>query len=259
MPGRLNAIARSARGRACLGGFFWLAVLAAGGIRQIPSVARADAAAGSAAFERGDYVRAMAEWASAAQRGDSDAAFGLGMLYERGDGDLQQDYRQADRWYERAAEQGNIGAEYRLALIWSAGGENFPADLVEAYKWILLASENGLATDVKAELAAVLSQSERSEGERRAAAWKQAHVAGAGAPAPAPAQATPAAGSTTPSANVGAGALPPASGAAPVTTAKRGGGGCPGWPFPTLPCTEQFPALGGGAPAPAPAPQSTAR
>ena len=42
----------------------------------------------------------------------------------------------------------------------------------------------------------------------------------------------------------------------PGATAKTLGTGCPGWPFPTLPCTEQFPALP-GTPAPprAPSPQ----
>ena len=85
--------------------------------------ALADAAAGSAAFEKGDYVRAMAEWASAAERGDPDAEFGLGMLYERGDGAVRQSYKEADRWYQKAAEHDHVGAQYRLALIWSAGSD----------------------------------------------------------------------------------------------------------------------------------------
>ena len=87
--------------------------------------ALADAAAGSAAFEKGDYVRAMAEWASAAERGDPDAEFGLGMLYERGDGAVRQSYKEADRWYQKAAEHDHVGAQYRLALIWSAGSDGF--------------------------------------------------------------------------------------------------------------------------------------
>jgi tetratricopeptide (TPR) repeat protein len=196
----------------------------------------ADAAAGSAAFERGDYVRAMAEWASAAERGDPDAEFGLGMLYELGAGDLKQDYKEADRWYQKAAEHDNIGAQYRLALIRSAGGDDLPADLVEAYKWILLAAERGLATDVKAQLGEVLTRTQQAEAQKRAAAWKEAHAAKKAEPAGAPAPV-----STGP-------AIPPprSAGAAPTAAGKPGG--CPGWPFPTLPCTEQFPALG-GAPA----------
>ena len=139
--------------------------------------ALADAAAGSAAFEKGDYVRAMAEWASAAERGDPDAEFGLGMLYERGDGAVRQSYKEADRWYQKAAEHDHVGAQYRLALIWSAGSDGFPADLAEAYKWILLASERGLATEVKAQLEAIMDRAQQADGKKRAAKWKEERAA----------------------------------------------------------------------------------
>ena len=129
------------------------------------------------AFEKGDYVRAMAEWASAAERGDPDAEFGLGMLYERGDGAVRQSYKEADRWYQKAAEHDHVGAQYRLALIWSAGGDGFPADLAEAYKWILLASERGLATEVKAQLEAIMDRAQQAEGKKRAAKWKEERAA----------------------------------------------------------------------------------
>src|SRR3954463_6599029 len=141
------------------------------------SDALADAAAGSAAFEKGDYVRAMAEWASAAERGDPDAEFGLGMLYERGDGAVRQSYKEADRWYQKAAEHDHVGAQYRLALIWSAGSEGFPADPAEAYKWILLASERGLATEVKAQLEAIMDRAQQADGKKRAAKWQEERAA----------------------------------------------------------------------------------
>jgi tetratricopeptide (TPR) repeat protein len=218
--------------------------------------ARADAAAGSLAFERGDYVRAMAEWRSAAERDDPDAEFGLGMLYELGAGELRQNYKEADRWYQKAAEHDNIGAQYRLALIRSAGGDDLPADLVEAYKWILLASEKGLATDVKAQLGEVLNRAQQAEAQKRAAAWKEAQAAKKVETAAAPAPASV----PTPSGTAGPAIPPPRSAGTTTTTTTTGkSGGCPGWPFPTLPCTEQFPALpGAGAPAqraPAPAPE----
>lgn len=211
----------------------------------------ADAAAGNAAFEKGDYIRAMAEWTSAAERGDPDAEFGLGMLYERGDGAVTQSYKDADRWYEKAAEHDHIGAEYRLALIWSAGSDNFPADLVEAYKWIVLASERGLATDVKAQLEAVLTRSQQEEGRRRAAKWKEEQAARK-KPEPPPAATATAAVSGT-----AVPVLPPARTAPPPNATAGKSGGCPGWPFPTLPCTEQFPALPGTLPGAPPARAST--
>ncbi len=218
-------------------------------ILQAPlPMARADSAAGRAAFEKGDFVQAMAEWTSAAERGDSEAEFQLGMLHERGD--LKQDYKQAGHWYEKAAEQGHIGAEYRLAWIWGVGGDDFPADPAEAYKWILLASEKGLATDLKAQLEKVLDRNQQAEGQKRAAAWKEAHAAK---------QAEPAV-TAPPSGNAGSPPIPPPRGSGAATAATAKSGGCPGWPFPTLPCTEQFPALG-GAPAqrtPTPAPRPAA-
>src|ERR1700687_1291397 len=152
-----------------------VAVIALAIVQGVPS-AGADTAAGSAAFERADYVRARAEWASPAERGDPDAEFGLGMLYELGAGELKQDYKQADRWYQKAAEHDHIAALYRLALDWSVGSDDSPADLVEAYKWILLASEKGLATDVKAQLGEVLDRNQQAEAQKRAIAWKEAHA-----------------------------------------------------------------------------------
>jgi hypothetical protein len=169
----------------------------------------------------------MTEWQSAADHNDPDAEFGLGSLYELGAGDLKQDYKRADYWYTRAAEHGNVEAQYRLALIWAVGADDFAADLTNAYRWVLLAAESKgvwgtLAADLKSQLDKVTRVDERAEAERRAAAWKQARAA--------PKQ--------EPTASTTAILQPPAANKSGVT-------GCPGWPFPTLPCTEQFPALPG--------------
>ena len=197
------------------------------------SLAHGDAAAGRAAYEKGDYARAMSEWQSAADRGDADAEFGLGSLYELGAGDLRQDYKRADYWYQKAAAQDYAEADYRLALIWAAGGENFPADIAEAYKWVLLAVDSrgvwgSLAADLKLQLDKVTSPAQQAEGRKRAAAWKEAR--------------------NSTKDKFSAAATPPAS--ANGQPGKPGTTGCPGWPFPTLPCTEQFPALPGRAAAP---------
>ena len=107
-------------------GLCWLLIAATA------SAAIADVAAGREAFEKGDYQRAVLEWQNAADRGDGEAQFGMGSLYEIGAGELKQDYKRADYWYRKAAEQGNTEAQYRLALIWGAGGDGFPPDLIEA-------------------------------------------------------------------------------------------------------------------------------
>jgi hypothetical protein len=181
----------------------------------------------------------MAEWQAAADHNDPGAEFGLGSLYELGAGDLKQNYKQADYWYRKAADQGNTEAQYRLALIWAVGDNNFPADLAESYKWVLLALESkgvwgSLASDLRTQLDAVSSAGQRAEAQRRVADWKEARAPKkeetnvAVAPAVQP-PSSPNKGSTT---------------------------GCPGWPFPTLPCTEQFPAIPGiQTPPRAPTPQ----
>ncbi|MBV9966730.1 MAG: SEL1-like repeat protein [Alphaproteobacteria bacterium] len=263
-----NAIGVDGRGHRRVGSFLvaglcclWAATTA------IP--AAADVAAGREAFEKGDYQRAVLEWQNAADRGDADAQFGMGSLYERGAGALKQDYKRADYWYRKAAEQGNTEAQYRLALVWSAGGDGFPPDLIEAYKWTVLAAESkgvwgSAAAELKTQLDKVTSPHERDQGKERATAWQQARQskeeAVAALPAPSAANPPPSAANPPPSAT----SAPPVT-AHPIANPEppapltKSTGGCPGWPFPTLPCTEQFPALPGGqgrspAPAPPPAP-----
>jgi hypothetical protein len=224
-------------------GLCWLVIAAT----APPAVA--DFAAGRDAFEKGDYQRAVLEWQNPADRGDADAQFGMGSLYEIGAGELKQDYKRADYWYRKAAEQGYTEAQYRLALIWGAGGDGFPPDLIEAYKWAVLAAESkgvwgSVAADLRTQLDRVISPRERDQGKDRATAWKDARkpkeeaVTTVAAPPPATTP-SPAAPTST------AAATP----AAPVTKST---GGCPGWPFPTLPCTEQFPALPGAQQRPNP-------
>jgi hypothetical protein len=195
--------------------------------------AQADVAAGRKAFDEGHYEKAMSEWQSAADKGDPEAEFGLGSLYEQGLGGLAQDYKRAGYWYSKAAEKGDTQALYRQALMSAAGDINSSPDLIEAYKWAVLAAKsNGVwgtaGADLENQLDKILSSSEREAGKDRAAKWTEAlakkdePVAPATAPVPAAASAP----ATDPS----------------HTTVKTTG--CPGWPFPTLPCTQQFPALG---------------
>ncbi len=57
----------------------------------------ADFDAGRVAYERGDYTTAFREFLSSAKQGDADAQFGLGIMYEFGEG-VSQDYGEAARW-----------------------------------------------------------------------------------------------------------------------------------------------------------------
>jgi tetratricopeptide (TPR) repeat protein len=159
----------------------WLAVALAAWMSFVWPVppALADAAAGRAAYDRGDYAGALADWQRAADAGDPDAQFGLGRLYEYGLAGLRQDYKLADHWYELAAAQDDNEAIYRLALIWAVGNPDFPSDPVEAYKWATLAAGgNGGSSPQAAELRARLDQivtpAQQTEARQRVSAWHEA-------------------------------------------------------------------------------------
>lgn len=69
----------------------------------------ADTAAGLAAFKKADYATAYKEWKAAAQKGQAEAEYDLGLLYAKGLG-VERDLGIAQQWYESAALQGNSQA-----------------------------------------------------------------------------------------------------------------------------------------------------
>jgi hypothetical protein len=56
---------------------------------------------GRAAYDVGDFERAQAVWAPAAESGDADSQFGMGLLYANGYG-VPLDDAQALKWYMRS-------------------------------------------------------------------------------------------------------------------------------------------------------------
>ena len=93
---------------------------------------------GLAAHKRGEYVTALREWRLLAEKGDAEAQYKLGFMYERGQGVLKND-REAVKWFRNAAEQGHARAQYSLGLryLW---GDGAPKNIVLAYKWWSLSS-----------------------------------------------------------------------------------------------------------------------
>jgi TPR repeat protein len=80
----------------------------------------------------------------AAEQGNRDAQYSLGVLYEEGapgDG-VPQDYEEAVKWYRKAAEQGDMFSRHLLAKMYY-DGRGAPKDVVEAARWFLLAAEQG--------------------------------------------------------------------------------------------------------------------
>ena len=83
--------------------------------------ARADFAAGTAAYDKGDYAAALAEWTAMANAGDARSQLGLGTLYESGRGLPAPDLPEAVNWYRAAAAQGLPAAQNNLALLYARG------------------------------------------------------------------------------------------------------------------------------------------
>ncbi len=88
-----------------------------------------------------DYSQAFEQCLEAAQSGDKDAQFLLGLMYGLGLG-VAQDYEQALRWYRDAARQGSSKAQVNLGYMYGTG-RGVPQDFIEAYAWYNVAATGG--------------------------------------------------------------------------------------------------------------------
>ena len=98
---------------------------------------------GVAAVQSGDFATALREWTPLAEQGHAQAQYNLGLMYERGDGVLQ-DYKTAVKWYTLAAEQDVPRAQNNLGLMYRKGNGVLQDDKI-AVKWYTLAAEQGFA------------------------------------------------------------------------------------------------------------------
>ena len=87
----------------------YLPVAALAGSFLVAMPASAEIAAGVAAFKNRDYHRAYQEWKAAAEAGQAEGEFDLGLLYAQGLG-VRRDLSEAMRLYRSAAEKGNAQA-----------------------------------------------------------------------------------------------------------------------------------------------------
>jgi len=122
---------------------------------------------GMEAFRNKDYARAFREWKAAAEAGQVNAQFDLGLLYAQGLG-VRRDLTEAERWYRRAAEQGNAEAEFALGQMYSRGW-GVPRDEADALRWIQMA--NGPDTDGPPTDWAVLDGYGVPQDQQQAAYW----------------------------------------------------------------------------------------
>ena len=77
------------------------------------------------------------------ERGNAQAQFNLGMMYENGQG-VRQDNAEAVKWYQQAAAQGLAQAQSNLGVMYY-NRRGVRQDDAEAVKWFQQAAEQGYA------------------------------------------------------------------------------------------------------------------
>lgn len=136
----------------------WLKKAAAGGEKMATdALARLEEERTS-----GVAVGSEGELEAAAQKGDANAAYSLGMIFcfNRGDGVA------GARWLKVAAEKGHAKAQGRLGFVCAAGYKGAPRDLAAAESWYRRAAQQGDRESCR-NLAQLLLRPE-ADGEKQA-------------------------------------------------------------------------------------------
>ncbi len=113
----------------------------------------------------------------AAEQGDADAQYSLGLIYANGQG-VPRDHAEAAKWYRKAAEQGHAKAQYRLGFMYEYG-VGVPRDLVLAHMWSNLAAthlEPGIDRDTavnnRERAAKSMTPAQIAKAQRLAQEWR---------------------------------------------------------------------------------------
>ena len=107
---------------------------------------------------RKEFTTALQLFTDLANRGMAEAQINLGMMFESGQGVLQN-FDEAIKWYQLAASQGLIKAQEKLNLLINKAaaaqvnfglgvafenGQGVPQDIMEAIRWYQLSADQGL-------------------------------------------------------------------------------------------------------------------
>lgn len=98
---------------------------------------------GRAAYQAGDYEKALAILRPLAEQGNSQAQVTLGIMYDYGQG-VKQDDKEAMKWYIKAAEQGIPVVQHDVGVKYFQG-MGVEQDYKEAAKWWEMSANAGLA------------------------------------------------------------------------------------------------------------------
>ncbi|MEO8346980.1 MAG: tetratricopeptide repeat protein [Betaproteobacteria bacterium] len=100
---------------------------------------------GVAALLQQDYATALKEFRPLAARGDAEAQYRLGRMYEYGRG-VAPDMPQAMIWLRKSAAQENASAQGELGAIYASGFGGVPQDDAQAVAWFQKAANQGNPT-----------------------------------------------------------------------------------------------------------------
>ena len=107
------------------------------------SVLAADFKKGLDAAKKGNFETALKEWRPLAEQGDSYAQYNLGLMYDYGEGVIE-DYTLAVYWFRKAAEQCHTKGQYSIGYMY-ASGRGIAKDDTQAVYWFRKAAEQGHA------------------------------------------------------------------------------------------------------------------
>jgi TPR repeat protein len=88
-----------------------------------------------------NYTEAVKWYRKAAEQGNANAQYNLGMMYDNGSG-VEKNKVEAVKWYRKAAEQGYANAQYNLGVMYECGS-GVEENEIEALKWYRKAAEQG--------------------------------------------------------------------------------------------------------------------
>jgi TPR repeat protein len=133
----------------------------------IASPARADFNDGVVAFMMGDYEKAFTTMQSLAETSDHGyAQYYMGMMYMKGQG-VEQDYKNASKWFRKASEKSIPQAQYKLGDLYFKG-RGVPNDYEYAYVWFSVGAshKHQLSMDAINKAKEKLSEEELGEADK---------------------------------------------------------------------------------------------
>ena len=122
------------------------------------------------AAKSGDYETAFRLWKPLADKGNANAQYNIGVMYDETGYGVIQDYREAIRYYTLAANQGHVIAQYNLGWHYYSG-EGVSQSHKEAATWFTKSAEQGYM-DAQSEFGSMYYQGDGvSQDYKKALKW----------------------------------------------------------------------------------------